>query len=225
VPPSVLCIVPARNEADRIAATVAALLQIDSVDRVVVVDDGSADGTSAAAAAAGATVIALPHRLGKGGAVEVALDRCDTPVVYLLVDADVGNTAAGAASLLAAIERDEADLAVGRLPRQRAAGFGAVKAIARGLIHRTCGYAPAEPLSGQRAVRGALLQACRPLAPRFGLEVAMTMDAVRMGARVAELDVDMHHRATGRGLRGFVHRGTQGVDIIRAAVPRILRLR
>jgi glycosyltransferase involved in cell wall biosynthesis len=224
VPSGVLCIVPARNEADRIAETVAALLQI-GVGRVLVVDDGSADGTSAAAGAAGATVVALRHPLGKGGAVEAALDRCEVPDFYLLVDADVGGTAAGAATLLEAVRRGDGDLVVGRLPPQGTGGFGAVKALARRLIRRASGFSPTEPLSGQRAVAGAVLQACRPLAPRFGLEVGMTIDAVRMGARVVELDVDIHHRSTGRGLGGFVHRGRQGVDIVRAAVPRILRVR
>jgi hypothetical protein len=80
-------------------------------------------------------------------------------------------------------------------------------------------------LSGQRAVRGDLLRECRPLAPRFGVEVAMTIDAVRLGARVVELDVEMRHRPTGRSVRGFVHRGRQGLDMLRGAVPRIVRLR
>jgi glycosyltransferase involved in cell wall biosynthesis len=217
--------VPARNEAERVGATVAALRGVAGVDRVVVVDDGSTDGTAAAAASAGASVLSLPHRVGKCGALEAALDRFDDAAVYLLVDADLGATAAGMAPLLAAALHGRADLAIGRLPPQGTGGFGVVKSLARRLIAWASGFTAAEPLSGQRAVRGDLLRECRPLAPRFGVEVAMTIDAVRLGARVVELDVEMRHRPTGRSVRGFVHRGRQGLDMLRGAVPRIVRLR
>ena len=66
LPPSgdVAVVIPARNESDRIAATVRAAAALDGVDIVVVVDDGSGDGTAAAAAAAGATV--MRHERNRG---------------------------------------------------------------------------------------------------------------------------------------------------------------
>ena len=53
----------------------------------------------------------------------------------------------------------------------------------------------------------------------------MTVDAVRLGFRVVEIDVEMSHRATGRTVGGFVHRGRQGVHVLAAMVPRLLRIR
>jgi hypothetical protein len=100
-----------------------------------------------------------------------------------------------------------------------------VKGLSRNAIRALTGFDPAEPLSGQRAVRREVLEACRPLAEGFGLETAMTIDAVRLGFGVGEVPVDMTHRATGRSLTGFIHRAGQGADILRAVVPRALGLR
>jgi glycosyltransferase involved in cell wall biosynthesis len=223
VPTGILCIVPAHDEEDRIAATVKHLYQMrPAPDRVVVVDDGSTDGTATAAAAAGATVLRSERNVGKGGAIEAALGRFDVPGVYLLVDADVGETAGATARLVEAVLAGEADLAIGRLPRPSSGGFGLVKRMAAWLIRRASGFEAFEPLSGQRAVTGDALQACRPVAHGFGVETAMTIDAVRRGFRVVEIDVEMGHRPTGRDLRGFVHRGRQGVDIVVAGGLRVL---
>ena len=71
MPPGDLAvIIPARNEADRIAATVTAAATLDGADIIVVVDDGSTDGTAAAAAAAGARVVRHPRNRGKAAAME-----------------------------------------------------------------------------------------------------------------------------------------------------------
>jgi hypothetical protein len=51
----------------------------------------------------------------------------------------------------------------------------------------------------------------------------MTIDAVRAGFRVLEMPVAMEHAVTGRDLKGFLHRGRQGLDLMRAAAPRALR--
>ncbi len=222
---AVVCIVPARNEADRIAETVRYLYEIPGLASVVVVDDGSTDGTADRARAAGADIESLGRRKGKGGAVESAVRRFDHADVYLLVDADIGATAGGAKTLLDAVWAGDADLAIGRLPRPAVGGFGLVKRMAAGLIRTACGFDAAEPLSGQRAVRGDILRACRPFARGFGLETGMTIDAVRLGARVVEVDVQMRHRSTGRDLSGFVHRGRQGMAIAWAGLVRVARLR
>jgi hypothetical protein len=100
-----------------------------------------------------------------------------------------------------------------------------VKSLAGAAIRMVAGIKSEAPLSGQRAITREALDACRPLADGFGMEVAMTMDAARLGFRVGEVPVDMTHRPTGRGLAGFAHRATQGVDILRAVAPRALGVR
>ena len=224
-PPLVVAVVAAYEGAGTIADTVAALLAIDGVTRVVVVDDGSSDATAERAAEAGAVVERLPANAGKGAAVAAGVKSAADADVYLLVDADVGATAAATRALLRPVVDGDADMAIGVLPPAGGrGGFGAVKRLAAAGIRRATGFEPRAPLSGQRAARGDLLRSL-VLADRFGLEAAMTIDALRAGARVVEVDVVMEHRHTGRRLSGFRHRAGQGIDIVRALWPRMTSAR
>jgi glycosyltransferase involved in cell wall biosynthesis len=221
----VLGLVAAFNEEDSIARTVKSLAGIGDLSEIVVVADGSSDRTAEEAAWAGARVLVAPRRMGKGGAIDSALDQLEKADLYLLVDGDVGDTAAEMAALLREVLSGRVDLAIGRLPVLEGGGFGLVKAFSRWAIRRITGFQAEEPLSGQRALTRAALDGCRPLASGFGLETAMTIDVIRLGFRLGELPVDMHHRPTGRTLAGFTHRAGQGLDILRAVIPRALGLR
>ncbi len=217
----VVALVAAKEAAGRVDATVAALVSLASVHDVVVVDDGSTDGTGEEALAAGARVLRLPRNLGKGAALRAGVAATPEADVYLLVDADVGDTATRAATLLEPVVAGEADLAIGVLPAAgKHGGIGLVRDLAATAIRLATGSAVRAPLSGQRAVRAELLRSL-PLAERFGLETAMTIDARRQGARVVELDVAMDHRHRGRSVAGFRHRAGQGADIVRALWPRL----
>lgn len=220
-----LALVAARDEAGLVGPTVDAIRALP-LDEIVVVDDGSRDGTAAEAAAAGARVLVAPARLGKGEALEAALDRIPPADVYLLLDADLGSTAAAAGSLLEPVRLGDADLAIAALPRQAGhGGFRIVKRLSSSLIRTLSGFRAREPMSGQRAVSRRVLEAVRPLAPGFGVETAMTIDAVRLGFRVVEIEVPMSHRATGRDLAGIAHRARQGRDVLSAVWPRAIGLR
>lgn len=219
----VLALVPARNEEERVASTVEAIRDIPDVEEVIVIDGASADDTASEAHRAGARVLIAPRSVGgKGGALEGALRRVRAADVYLLLDADLGATAREAERLLTEVRSGQADLAIGVLPRQSGhGGFRLVKRLAGRIIRRLSGFTTLEPLSGQRAVRREVLDAVRPLAPGFGVEVAMTIDAVRAGFRVVEVPVRMHHAVTGRNLAGFLHRARQGRDLLGAALRRL----
>jgi hypothetical protein len=217
----VVALVAAYEESARIAATVSALHAI--VDEVVVVDDGSQDGTSSAALVAGATVLRASRRRGKGRAMEGSLERLPPAGVWLLVDGDLERTASRLAPLIEAVREGSADVAIAAFPKLGGGGFGMVKRTAAGLIRAACGFEAREPLSGQRALTAAALAAVRPLAPGFGLEVGMTIDAVRAGLRVVEIPIEgLSHRPTGRGARGFAHRARQGADILAAVAGRAI---
>ena len=223
--PTVVAVVAAFNEEETIARTVKSLAAVEGVTEVVVVADGSTDRTPEEASGASARVLLARRRLGKGGAIDAALDRVRGADVYVLVDGDVGETAAETAALLQEVLSGSLDLAIGRFPPLEGGGFGLVKGFSRWAIRILTGFYAQEPLSGQRAVTREVLAGCRPLASGFGLETAMTIDAVRLGFRVGEVPVDMRHRQTGRTVAGFTHRARQGLDILRAVAPRILRLR
>jgi glycosyltransferase involved in cell wall biosynthesis len=218
--PTRVAIVAARNEADRVARTVAALRAAAPGIVVTVADDGSEDGTRDAALAAGATVIGRNRPHGKGGnmtaAAEAALDGLDPSATVLLCDGDLGHSAERLAPLLEAVEAGEADLAIAAFSTRVGGGLGLAKGYAARAIERRSGFRVSEPISGQRAMRAATLARLIPFAPGYGMETGMTIDAVRLGSRVVEVELDLAHRATGRDWHGFVHRGRQLRDIVRA---------
>ena len=203
-------LVAARDEERSIGTTVAALRSAFPEAEVLVADDGSRDGTADAAERAGARVVRLP-RLGKGQALTLA-EREAGPGPLLLCDADLEGD-------LGPLVEDGADLAVAAFRERQGGGLGIAKRAARELIRLCSGYEAREPLSGQRALSPAARAACFPLAPGFGCEVRMTIDAVRAGLRVEERELPLRHRATGRDLGGFLHRGRQLLDAVLACGP------
>jgi hypothetical protein len=227
---TVLALVPAKDEAERVGATVRALRELPEVAEVLVVSDGSADATAAKALEAGAHCLDLPRNLGKGGALNAGLaalmgrvaERVSPePSALLLADADLAETAARLDRLLAPVLAGEADLAIADLPAQQGAGgFGVAMGLARRGMARATGRTMSEPLSGQRAVRWEALPALLPFAPGFGVEVAMTIDALRAGLRVVEVEVDLHHNATGKNLAGLLHRARQARAVTRELTRR-----
>ncbi len=217
-------IVAARNEADRIADTVRALRGAFPGAHIWVADDASEDGTAEVAMAAGAEVVSRGRPHGKGAnvaaAAEAALSVPAPPALVLLCDGDLGASAARLAPLVDAVGRGECDLAVAAFSRRVGGGFGLALGFARWAIHRLCGLRTEAPISGQRALRAETLRATLPFAAGYGMEIGMTVDAVRAGYRLREYEVDLEHRATGKNVRGFAHRARQLRDFLRVFASR-----
>lgn len=214
----VVVVIPARNETERVGATVAAAGRLAHVVAVVVVDDGSSDTTTSAAHDAGAVVVAHDRSRGKGAAMTTGaahakqLGYVDNPLLFL--DADVGDTASEARPLVDVVLQGEADLAIANLTATApGGGHGFVVRLARDSIRQRTGWSPHQPLSGQRCITRALFDAVLPLARGFGVEVRMTIDACALGARVVEVPVAMNHRVTGTSLAHNVHRARQWRDV------------
>jgi len=221
---SLAVIVAARNEADRVGETAAALRTSFPGAALWVADDASTDGTAEVAMAAGAQVVSRGRPHGKGAnvsaAAEAALSAAPPPRLVLLCDGDLAGSAAALTPLVAAVERGECDLAVAAFSRRVGGGFGIALGFARWAIRRRCGLETAAPISGQRALRVEALRATLPFARGYGMEVGMTIDAVRAGHRLREYELDLSHRAGGRSLAGFVHRARQLLDFARVYVAR-----
>jgi len=226
--PDTAVIVTAFNEADRLPATLQALGAAFPGARILVADDGSTDGSAEVAAAGGAEVVRSERNIGKGGVATLAAQRLLPPTdgqVVLLCDGDLAASADALRLLVEEVRAGRADLAVAAFAKRVGGGFGWALGFARWAIRRRCGYEATAPISGQRALRAGVLPAVVPFAPRFGMEIGMTIDAVRAGFRVREVELPLAHRATGKTLRGFVHRGRQLLDFFavyrarRAAKP------
>jgi glycosyltransferase involved in cell wall biosynthesis len=225
----IFIIVTAYNESELIAATLDALAQALPRARVLLADDGSTDATASIAAARGAHVVRSERMLGKGEAATLAAREAlgnaraadwGGGEVFLLCDGDLGSSAAELTALTDAVARGEADLAVAAFSRRVGGGLGLALGFARWAIRRRCGLLTTAPISGQRALGAATLADVLPFAHGFGMEVGMTIDAVRAGHRVSEIELELDHRATRRTLAGFRHRGAQLLDFARAYVAR-----
>ncbi len=223
-------IIPAKNESDRIRDTVTAASGLPGVDLVLVVDDGSRDGTSRAAELAGATVMRHGRTRGKAAAMETGaeairlLDRQEnrvSPRHLLFLDADLGSSAAFAAPLTQPVTAGEADMTIAAFTSTvKLGGHGMVVGLSGAGIRRAIGWAPAQPLNGQRCLTRAAFEAARPLAAGFGVETALTIDLARKGLRITEVEVPLAHRATRTDLRSQLHRARQLADVARALATR-----
>ena len=203
-------LIAARDEAERLGRTIDELRRQFPEAELIVADDGSRDGTADVAEAAGALVLRLPHR-GKGQALTLA-ERVSNRGNLLLCDADLRGD-------LRPLLRGDGDLTIAAFARRQGGGFGIAKEAARRLIRLASGYEAKEPLSGQRRLTQRGRDAVFPLAAGFGCESAMTADAMNAKLGISHLDLDLEHRATGRDLRGFLHRGRQLRDILLAFGP------
>lgn len=230
-------VIPARNESDRISATVKAASTIPGVDIVVVVDDGSVDGTGAQAAHAGAIVARHARNRGKAAAMETGAEavkaiesrqtspggtgRPPVPRHLLFLDADLADTAAYASPLTEPVLTGQADMTIAVFAaREKRGGHGLVLGLASTGIERATGWRPAEPLNGQRCITRAAFEAARPLAGGWGAETGLTIDLLRQGMRIAEVRVPLAHRATGKDLASQLHRAHQLADVARALAAR-----
>ncbi len=219
--PQPIVVVSAWNEADRIGDTLAALRDAFPDARLVVADDHSDDATAAVARAGGAEVVTAPRRMGKGGATTLAVEQTlGDARMLVLCDGDLGASARQLPRLVDAVESGEGDFAVATFARRVGGGFGIALGFSRWAIRKRAGIEPVAPISGQRALRRAVVDAVLPFAAGFGMETAMTIDASRAGFRLIEIALDLEHRATGRTAAGFAHRFRQLMDIVRVYAAR-----
>ena len=198
------------------------------VDEVIVVDDGSTDGTAAAAAGAGGRVVRLSRRLGKGGAMRAALDAAAGEVLVFL-DADVENTtAAFVTRLLGPILVGQGDVALVKGYYERpiggfpTGGGRVTELLAKPLLEVLFPEHPGlrsvlQPLAGETAAPRWVLEKVG-LAPGYGVEIGLLVDVVMRFGAGAVAQVDLGSR-THRN-RSLVELRPQAVEVLRAALDR-----
>jgi glycosyltransferase involved in cell wall biosynthesis len=223
----VAVIVAAYNEAARIEATLEALATAFPSAPVWVADDGSTDATALLARQAGARVVRSERMIGKGAAATLAAREALEDArknygepIFVLCDGDLAASAGRLGALVDTVRDGEADITVAVFATRVGGGVGLAVGFARWAIRRRCGLEMCAPISGQRALRASVLEDVLPFARGFGMEIGMTIDAARAGHHIAEVELDLAHRATGRTLSGFLHRGRQLVDFVRVYIAR-----
>ena len=158
---NVSAIVPAYNEAERIPAVLSPLKQATKVDEIIVVDDGSTDGTAEVARRLGAQVIELPRNLGKAAALEQGVSRAKNDV-FLFLDADlVGLRPDHADRLIGLYDEKQLDMIVG--------------VFKNGRLNTDIAHSIAPYLSGQRVLHRTLWNRLKKSGRlEFGVEMALT---------------------------------------------------
>lgn len=202
--PRAAVLVPARDEEEALPGLMAALPP-DRVERVLVVDNGSRDGTARVARDAGAEVVAEPEG-GYGRACRRGLEALAAlgrpPELVAVVDADDPAAARRLGRLLEPLVRGRADLVRGRrlpaspgegVPLHAALGNRIVSAALRGLW-----AAPVRDVGPFRAARLADLRSLGLDDPDYGWNVQMDVRALRAGWRLAEVPVPHRRRRAGR---------------------------
>ena len=217
----VAALIPAYNEEKGIEATLSAVKRIKTLDKIVVINDGSVDDTAAIVLQnPGVSLLSLPRNSGKGAALNFGWRRTEADV-YLLLDADLGESAYHAQRLLTPVLLKEVDMTVACFDSCQVSGpgqmgFGLVRGLAAFGIQFLTGRRVASPLSGQRAVTAHVLRSLGGFFPGFGVEIGLTVGVIKKGFQFQEIALPLKHRAYGRGVRGIVHRGGQLIDVIEA---------
>jgi HAD superfamily phosphoserine phosphatase-like hydrolase len=182
----VTVIIPVLNESKTVSSVVEFAMASPMVDEVLVVDDGSIDGTPELAKAAGATVF-TSTMLGKGASMEdgVRVARNET---LLFLDGDLRGLQHDLVELMIApILASEADFVKARFTRDA----GRVTVLTARPLLRS--YFPEvaqfhQPLGGIMAAKRSVLQGLR-FENDYGVDIGLLIDAAMSGARLAEVDV------------------------------------
>jgi glycosyltransferase involved in cell wall biosynthesis len=211
--PSVSVIIPAHNEAQTIAdMTQACLANTPEVLEVIVVDDGSTDGTAEAALAAGADVIRLERNQGKGAAMQRGIDHARGDIL-LFIDADGQDDPREIPAMLAAFEPG-VDIVLG----SRFIGNFRPGAITRlnyygtrfitGAVNLLFGIHVTDPLAGFRAVRARVFEHIKIEARGYDIEVDVLLRIVRHGGGVREVPAERSARPHGSSGLSSIRDGT-----------------
>ncbi|HWQ75589.1 MAG TPA: glycosyltransferase family 2 protein [Syntrophomonas sp.] len=212
---TVTVVIPAYNEEERIAATIQAIKSLPLAVQIIVVNDGSTDKTAQVARTQGVQLLDINPNRGKGGAMNAAVPLLDTDIAAF-IDGDLGATAAEAYKIIEPVMNGQCDLCIAAFPPPvKKGGFGLVKGTAARAIQKAGGIQVTAPLSGQRAMTREVLLAVTPFEEAYGVELGMSIKALRQGFRLMEVQTSMRHNETGRDLRSFIHRGRQYVDVLR----------
>ncbi len=195
-PARVSVIIPAFDEVETIAAVVqGAHDALGDEAEIIVVDDGSDDGTGEAARRAGARVLRHPYSIGNGAAVKAGIRAASAPLLVIM-DGDGQHDPSDAPRLLDRLS--EYDLVVGARtlgPGSAALGRRLANRVYSALASYIAGRRVADLTSGFRAVRAPVARQFLYLLPNgFSSPSTITLACLQAGFRVAFEAIDVRER-------------------------------
>jgi glycosyltransferase involved in cell wall biosynthesis len=203
--PRVLIVVPALNEEESLPVTLDELARKAPGHAVLVVDDGSRDGTPQVARGRGVAVVSHAVNLGVGAALQTGF-RWALRQGYdigVQLDADGQHDPAFLDALLAPVIAGECDVSIGsryvsrtgyRAPLARRMGMLLFSSV----VQITVGQRITDTTSGFRAYDRAVMEVCQHDFPKDFPDAPLLIDLARRGFRLAEVPVEMRAREAGR---------------------------
>ncbi len=188
---SVTVVIPAFNEENYLGGVLEPIKAIPEVSQIIVVSDGSTDGTVQVARNWGVEVIDLPENIGKGGAMSIGVKEAREDII-LFLDADlIGLKGQHVQSLIYPVINDEADMTVGIFEKGR---------LATDVAQLIAPF-----LSGQRCMRKHWIERIANLEfMRFGVETAITQFAYNNNLRIKEVELPAMSHVMKEEKLGFV---------------------
>lgn len=183
-------VMPAKNESGAVGLTISKINELNLVDEVIVVNDGSSDNTQEVAEQAGAKVLTHPYSKGNGAAIKTGA-RAASGDVIVFMDADGQHDPRDISSLLEKIEQGY-DLVVGA--RQKGSQASVGRGIANSLYNNLASYMTEHTVedltSGFRAVRVDKFREFLYLLPNgFSYPTTSTMAFFRAGYSVTYVPI------------------------------------
>lgn len=215
---NLICVIAVYNEEEFIEDTINSIKKIKEIDNIVIVNDGSTDNTLNVIKSLDIDFISYEKNMGKGYALKRAITELNYDYMIML-DGDLGKTSSEVSKIIKPVLLNKCDFTIAKFPEARTmtnkkGGLGLVKGLAKNGIKFFTGKDVSSSLSGQRVYKKEVLDNIEYIPNNYGVEVAMTVQALNSGFTLKEVPVIMGHRYTSRDLSGFIHRGKQFKDIL-----------
>ena len=210
------------NEAKYVGMVVAAALM--HVDTVIVVDDGSTDGTGQVAQAAGAHVVQHSHQMGAGAAARSCLQaglNQDADVLVTL-DGDGQHDANEIPDVMAPVLQGQSDLVIGSRFMGKSNNVAAYRRfgiwVITALYNVGAAVTVADAQSGFRAYGRQALETLSITENGFGFSVETLVEARRAGLRICEVPISCFYHSESHSLNPVVHGVTVALDVVRQRI-------
>jgi len=218
-------VIPAFNEEKNIGQTLKYLKKILAKQNfnyeIIVVDDGSEDNTYKISKKLKVKVIKLKKNYGKGKALQIGMQKAKGNILVML-DADLKESVGEIIKLIKPVQENKCDLAIAKFKNAGiSGGFGILKNFAKWAVKILGGQYIEFPLSGQRAFKKEVFTKIKKFEKGYGIETAFTIDALRAGFKILEVDTNFKQRTFGKSLKGFLHRGKQFWEIGKVIARRV----